>query len=40
MLTSSLMLTIVLRVTRASIGLLFAREFTAEALAAQQEETP
>ena len=40
LLTASLMLTMGLIVTRASIGLLFAREFTAEALAAQQEETP
>jgi len=39
LLTASLMLTMGLIVTRASIGLVFAREFTAEALAAQQEET-
>jgi len=39
LLAASLTLSIGLIVTRAAIGLVFAREFTAEALAAQQEET-
>jgi hypothetical protein len=38
LLAASLTLSMGLIVTRASVGLLFAREFTAEALAAQQEE--
>jgi hypothetical protein len=38
LLAASLTLSIGLIVTRASIGLVFAREFAAEALAAQQEE--
>jgi hypothetical protein len=40
LLAASLTLSIGLIVTRAAIGLVFAREFTAEALTAQQDEAP